>query len=78
MSNHLAGFLIELGENPQRLQDFRDNPRRAMRRAGLSTAERRAIASGDGMHIRHALTPDDPYRPVWVQEIVIGNVRPSV
>ena len=77
MSKNLASFLIELGENPMRLDEFRRDSATAMLHANLSKGERTAVASGDGAQIRRALSPDGDFKPVWVQQIVLQNVIPA-
>ncbi len=77
MSTNLVGFLIELGENPVRLGEFRRDSAAAMLRADLSQKERAAVASGDGTQIRRALSSDGDFAPVWVQQIVLQNVMPA-
>lgn len=77
MSTNLVGFLIELGENPVRLDEFRRDSASMMLRANLSRKERTAVASGDGSQIRRALSPDGDFLPVWVQQIVVQNVIPA-
>ena len=77
MSKNLAGFLIELGESPIRLNEFRRDSVAAMLRANLSKRERTAVASRNGSQIRRALSPDGDFKPVWVQQIVLQNVKPA-
>jgi hypothetical protein len=51
----LAGFLLNLSTSPTVLARFRKNPRAEMSKAGLTTSEQRALASGNAARIRLAL-----------------------
>jgi hypothetical protein len=51
----LIRFISELSANPRRLSEFRKNPRAAVRRAKLTSEEKKAILSGNAKRIRLAL-----------------------
>jgi hypothetical protein len=51
MSLALADFLIELSD-PRKLQAYRRDPEAAMKGAGLSEAEKKALRSEDVRHIQ--------------------------
>jgi hypothetical protein len=51
----LICFISELSADPRRLAKFRKNPRAAMKRAKLTSEEKRAILSGNAKRIRAAL-----------------------
>ena len=47
MAKNLTNFLLSLGENPQQVQAFKQNPKAVMTQAGLDPAEQNLILSGD-------------------------------
>lgn len=51
----LVRFLSEISADPRRLVKFKKNPRAAMRRAKLTSEEKKAILSGNARQIRAAM-----------------------
>jgi hypothetical protein len=51
----LIRFISELSADPRRLAKFRKNPRAAMKRAKLTSEEKKAILSGNPRRIRAAM-----------------------
>lgn len=51
----LVRFIFELSTDPRRVAKFRKNPRAAMKRAKLTSEEKRAILSGNARRIRAAI-----------------------
>ena len=77
MSSRLTHFLIQLAEDPVKLQEFQRNPRQALVGARLSAAQRTAILSRSTLKIRKCLLPDGgTMAPVWVRPIqVVAQLR---
>lgn len=59
MAKNLTNFLLSLGENPQQVQAFKQNPKAVMTQAGLDPAEQNLILSGD-VHTVHQHLLADP------------------
>jgi cytochrome P450 len=59
MATNLTNFLLSLGENPQQVQAFKQNPQAVMAAAGLTQAEQNLILSGD-VHTVHQHLLVDP------------------
>lgn len=78
MSTTLTDFLIELGENPARLREFRRAPDRLAAAAGLNPTERSAVVHRDAQAIRGLLSSSfgQPSPPVFVQSTVVDLAAP--
>ncbi len=58
MATNLTNFLLSLGDDPQQLLDFEQNPQAAMAKAGLTSAEQNMILNRDVQGIRAHLHSD--------------------
>ncbi len=58
MATNLTNFLLSLGDNPQRLQAFKQNPVAVMTQAGLTPTEQNMILTGDVLAVRTLLLAD--------------------
>ena len=58
MATNLTNFLLSLGDNPQRLQAFKQNPVAVMTQAGLTSTEQNMILTGDALAVRALLLAD--------------------
>jgi len=59
-SRKLAAFLVKLSKDPQLRGRYRRNPHGTMKAAGLSSAHRAAVRSGNATRIRKALGAQGP------------------
>jgi hypothetical protein len=62
MASRFTHFLLNLGEDPQLLEKFKQNPGRAMDEAGLTPAEKTLLLSGDVQLIRSAIVNDPGHK----------------
>ena len=62
MASIFTHFLIKLGEDPQLLEDFKNNPDDVMEKQGLTPAERALLWSGDAKLIRLAIVNDPGHK----------------
>ena len=62
MASNFTHFLHKLGEDPQLLEKFKQNPDSAMDDAGLTPAEKALLLSGNVSLIRTAIVNDPGYR----------------
>jgi hypothetical protein len=62
MATNLTHFLITIGDNPQQLLEFEQNPQAAMTLAGLTSAEQSMILNRDVQAIRSYLLSDPGLR----------------
>lgn len=60
MSKKAADFIAQLSENPQKRDEFKQNPDAAMDKAGLSSEDKAVLKSGDPKKIRDHLGDDGP------------------
>lgn len=51
----LTDFLIELASNPKLTKKFKKNPKKVMKKAGVSKEDRKLILSGDPQAVREAI-----------------------
>jgi len=58
MATNLTHFLIAIGDNPQQLLEYEQNPQAAMTLAGLTPAEQSMILNRDVQAIRSHLLSD--------------------
>ncbi len=58
MASNFTHFLISFGEDPQQLEDFKQNPHAVLDTAGLTPAEKSLLLSGNIPLIRSALLTD--------------------
>jgi hypothetical protein len=76
MSNNLTDLLIQLGEDPAKLQEFQKNPDFVMEAAGLSEAQRTAVISRDGQAIVQSLIAEGQIlAPVWVRPLEVLQIN---
>lgn len=70
MATKLGDFLIYISQNPEALSAFENDPMTAMEAAGLSSAEKAVLQTGDANVIRTALAEEvgDPLalRPITI------------
>jgi len=62
MATNLTNFLLSLGDNPQQLQAFKQNPQAVMAAAGLTQAEQNLILNGDAKTVHQHLLADPDLR----------------
>lgn len=62
MASNFTNFLIALGEDPQLLEDFKQNPDSVMEQSGLTPAERTLLLSGNAQLIRSAIVADPGHK----------------
>src|SRR5205823_11886649 len=62
MATNLTNFLLSLGDDPQQLLDFEQNPQAVMAKAGLTSAEQNMILNRDVQGIRAHLHSDPGLR----------------
>ena len=62
MATNLTNFLLSLGDDPQQLLDFEQNPQAVMAKAGLTSAEQNMILNRDVQGIRAHLHSDPGFR----------------
>ncbi len=62
MASNFTNFLLTLGEDPQKLEAFKQNPDAVMDAAGLTPAEKALILSGNMPLIRAALVADPDHK----------------
>ena len=62
MASRFTHFLLNLGEDPQLLEKFKQNPDRVMDEAGLTPAEKTLLLSGDAQLIRSAIVNDPGHK----------------
>jgi hypothetical protein len=55
MSAALTDFLLELAQDPEKADAFKENPRQVMADAGLSEEDQELLLSGDPQAIRNAI-----------------------
>src|SRR5437899_9009742 len=58
MATNFTNFLLSIGENPQQLEAFKQNPDAVMDAAGLTPAEKTLLLSGNIQLIRSTLLSD--------------------
>jgi hypothetical protein len=58
MSISLTDFLIDLAQDPQKTEAFKENPRQVMSDAGLSKEDQDLLLSGDPQAISEAVDAD--------------------
>jgi len=58
MASNFTNFLVTLGEYPQQLEAFKQDPHAVMDAAGLTPAEKTLLLSGNAQLIRSALFSD--------------------
>lgn len=52
---NLTDFLIDLASNPKLAKKFKKDPKKVMKKAGLSKADRKLMLSGDPQAVREAI-----------------------
>ena len=62
MASTFTHFLINLGEDPQLLAEYKKNPDAVMEKNGLTPAERALLSSGDAKLIRLAIVNDPGHK----------------
>jgi len=62
MASRFTHFLLNLGEDPQLLEKFKQNPDSVMDEAGLTPAEKTLLLSGDAQLIRSAIVNDPGHK----------------
>jgi hypothetical protein len=62
MASRFTHFLLKLGEDPQLLEKFKQNPDSVMDEAGLTPAEKTLLLSGDVQLIRSAIVNDPGHK----------------
>jgi hypothetical protein len=62
MASNFTNFLLKLGEDPQLLEKFKQNPDSAMDDAGLTPAEKALLLSGNVPLIRTAIVNDPGHK----------------
>jgi len=62
MATNLTNFLLSLGDDPQQLLDFEQNPQAVTAKEGLSSAEQNMILNRDVQGIRAHLHSDPGLR----------------
>jgi len=55
-SKTITDYLVELADDPARLDEYLEDPERALASAGLATEDRAALRSGDLLRVREAVT----------------------
>ena len=67
MSKQFARFLQTLGEDPNTLEQYKEDPDRIMKEAGLTQDDRQSMLSGDPKKIRQALAGGEEAAGVQAQ-----------
>jgi hypothetical protein len=62
MASNFTNFLLSIGEDPQQLEAFKQNPDAAMDAAGLTAAEKTLLLSGNTQLIRSAIVSDPGHK----------------
>ena len=62
MASKFTDLLLTLGEDPQLLEAFKQNPDAVMDAAGLTPAEKALLFSGDAQLIRSAIVADPAHK----------------
>ena len=62
MASNFTNFLLTLGEDPQMLEAFKQDPDAVMDKAGLTPAEKTLLLSGNMQLIRSALVNDPGHK----------------
>lgn len=62
MASNFTNFLLSIGEDPQQLEAFKQDPNAAMDAAGLTPAEKTLLLSGNTQLIRSALVSDPGHK----------------
>jgi hypothetical protein len=62
MASRFTHFLLNLGEDPQLLEKFKQNPESVMDEAGLTPAEKTLLLSGNTQLIRSAIVNDPDHK----------------
>jgi hypothetical protein len=62
MASKFTNFLLSIGEDPQQLEAFKQDPHAVMDAAGLTPAEKTLLLSGNTQLIRSALVSDSGHR----------------
>jgi hypothetical protein len=62
MASNFTNFLLSLGEDPQLLDAFKQDPNSAMDAAGLTPAEKTLLLSGNTQLIRAAIVSDPGHK----------------
>ena len=62
MASRFTHFLLNLGEDPQLLEKFKQNPDDVMDKAGLTPAEKTLLLSGNSQLIRSAIVNDPGHK----------------
>ena len=62
MATNFTHFLLSIGENPQQLEAFKQDPDAVMDAAGLTPAEKTLLLSGNMQLIRSALVSDPGHK----------------
>ncbi|HSM57358.1 MAG TPA: IniB N-terminal domain-containing protein [Candidatus Sulfomarinibacteraceae bacterium] len=58
MSTSLTDFLLDLAQDPQKAEAFKENPKEMMAEAGLSDEDQELLLSGDPQAIKEAIDTD--------------------
>jgi hypothetical protein len=66
--DNLTNFLIDLANNPERMERFAADPEGEATRANLSREERVAVIAGDPSKIRARLTANDNGRGIMLRK----------
>ena len=64
MATNLTNFLLSLGDDPQQLRDFEQNPQAVMAAAGLTQTEQNLILNGDVQAVHQHLLADPDLKNV--------------
>ncbi len=62
MASNFTNFLLTLGEDPQLLEAFKQDPDTVMDKAGLTPAEKTLLLSGNAQLIRSAIVADPDHK----------------
>jgi Aromatic-ring-opening dioxygenase LigAB, LigA subunit len=62
MASNFTNFLLALGEDPQILEAFKQDPEAVMDEAGLTPAEKTLLMSGNMQLIRLAIVNDPDHK----------------
>jgi hypothetical protein len=62
MASNFTNFILSIGEDPQQLEAFKQDPHAVMDAAGLTPAEKTLLLSGNAQMIRSALVSDPGHK----------------
>jgi hypothetical protein len=65
MASKFTNLLLSLGEDPQLLEAFKQNPDTVMDAAGLTPAEKALLWSGNAQLIRSAIVADPEHKEAF-------------